>query len=53
MMENVAGVTGWETTSESSRWYKPDDVVTAVDYLIDELLQAPSDFMDAFGSKSY
>jgi len=50
---NVAGVTGWRATEESNRYYNPGFVATEVDYLIDELLQAPSAFSDAFGLKSY
>jgi hypothetical protein len=40
---NVAGVTGWYTTEESRRWYGNGNHITAVDYLIDKLLNAPSE----------
>lgn len=41
---NVAGVTGWYTTEETHRWYNPGCCPTAVDYLIDKLLNAPPEF---------
>ncbi|MDC8446410.1 MAG: PEP-CTERM sorting domain-containing protein [Nitrosomonas sp.] len=40
---NVAGVTGWYATEESHRWYGNGCCITAVDYLIDKLLNAPSE----------
>jgi len=43
---NVAGVTGWTATEETDRWFGHGPV-TELDFLIDELLQAPS-FYDAF-----
>jgi len=43
---NVAGVTGWDATDETSRWF--NGFSSEVDFLIDELVQAPS-FLDAFG----
>jgi len=45
---DVAGVTGWSATQETERWYNPGLLVTEVDFLIDELLQAPS-FVNVFG----
>lgn len=41
---NVAGVTGWYATIESHRWYSAGCCITAVDYLIDKLLNAPPEF---------
>jgi hypothetical protein len=44
---NVAGVTGWYATEESNRWYNPGNQFTAVDNLIDKLINAPAEPSDS------